>query len=192
MYCKKCKYTSFDHFEHCPKCGRNWQKEKELFGLNWLNFAPGFFQVKDKKEQTNNDQEMEIELNLNVETTQEPAGKSNLKTTDASQQIKEIKPETTLEPEPEKTTSKEEIEISFSPESLSADLFQAHIEPITDENQASTSNEQTSSSESAPAIQEINTNIETDSKDKEQINDLLEDLEQMEVLLKTNKNNLDQ
>jgi len=38
MYCKKCKYTTFDHLDRCPKCGYDWKKEKEMLGLEWLNF----------------------------------------------------------------------------------------------------------------------------------------------------------
>jgi len=44
MYCKKCKYTTFDHLTRCPQCGYNWQKEKKSFGLDWLNFELKFFQ----------------------------------------------------------------------------------------------------------------------------------------------------
>ena len=39
MFCRKCKYTSFDSFPSCPLCGYDWGKEKKDLNLHWL--APG-------------------------------------------------------------------------------------------------------------------------------------------------------
>lgn len=47
MYCKKCKYNSYDHVPSCPKCGMDWNETRKLFFLNWINtsgyqwLAPG-------------------------------------------------------------------------------------------------------------------------------------------------------
>ncbi|GEM_PF-2739737 len=41
MYCLKCKYTSFDHFEMCPKCGSNWEETKKALNLDWVP-APAY------------------------------------------------------------------------------------------------------------------------------------------------------
>lgn len=37
MYCKKCKYTSFDHVTACPKCGTDWEEARKSLYLNWIN-----------------------------------------------------------------------------------------------------------------------------------------------------------
>ena len=39
MFCRKCKYTSFDSFPSCPLCGYDWGKEKKDLNLHWL--VPG-------------------------------------------------------------------------------------------------------------------------------------------------------
>ena len=36
MYCKKCKYISFDHLAACPKCGQDWIEEKKMLGLDGI------------------------------------------------------------------------------------------------------------------------------------------------------------
>lgn len=36
MYCPKCKYTSFDHLEKCPKCGNKWNEIRKTLNLDWL------------------------------------------------------------------------------------------------------------------------------------------------------------
>ncbi len=36
MFCRKCKYTSFDYLDACPACGYVWEKEKKDLNLNWL------------------------------------------------------------------------------------------------------------------------------------------------------------
>ncbi len=36
MFCRKCKYTSFDYLEACPACGYVWEKEKKDLNLDWL------------------------------------------------------------------------------------------------------------------------------------------------------------
>ncbi|MGM0611638.1 MAG: hypothetical protein ACQES5_11220 [Thermodesulfobacteriota bacterium] len=38
MYCSKCKYTSFDHLDKCPKCGQNWSETKKALNLEWLGY----------------------------------------------------------------------------------------------------------------------------------------------------------
>ena len=36
MYCRKCKYTSFDYLEACPVCGYVWENERKDLNLGWL------------------------------------------------------------------------------------------------------------------------------------------------------------
>lgn len=36
MYCKKCRYVSFDHLDKCPKCGMEWLEERKKLGIDWL------------------------------------------------------------------------------------------------------------------------------------------------------------
>lgn len=36
MYCRKCKYTSFDYLETCPACGYVWANERSDLNLDWL------------------------------------------------------------------------------------------------------------------------------------------------------------
>jgi len=36
MFCPKCKYTTFDYFEKCPKCNYNWSETKKQLGLDWI------------------------------------------------------------------------------------------------------------------------------------------------------------
>ncbi|EFI32884.1 hypothetical protein Dthio_PD0198 [Desulfonatronospira thiodismutans ASO3-1] len=40
MFCTKCSYTSFDHLDHCPKCGYDWAAERRIFNVEWVQ-APG-------------------------------------------------------------------------------------------------------------------------------------------------------
>ena len=37
MYCKKCKFHSFDHVSTCPKCGADWEESRKSLYLNWLS-----------------------------------------------------------------------------------------------------------------------------------------------------------
>ena len=39
MYCRKCRYTSFDHLGKCPKCGLEWNEERKKLGIEWLSAA---------------------------------------------------------------------------------------------------------------------------------------------------------
>ena len=36
MYCKKCRFHSFDHVSACPKCGANWDETRKALYLNWI------------------------------------------------------------------------------------------------------------------------------------------------------------
>lgn len=36
MYCTKCKYTSFDSLESCPKCSTSWEEDRKFFNLTWI------------------------------------------------------------------------------------------------------------------------------------------------------------
>ncbi|WP_028578305.1 hypothetical protein [Desulfomicrobium escambiense] len=36
MYCKKCKFHSFDHVAACPKCGADWEETRKALYLNWI------------------------------------------------------------------------------------------------------------------------------------------------------------
>ncbi len=36
MFCPKCKYTTFDHFNSCPKCGYEWEDIRKELSLDWL------------------------------------------------------------------------------------------------------------------------------------------------------------
>jgi hypothetical protein len=37
MYCKKCKFHSFDHVSACPKCGADWEEARKALYLNWIS-----------------------------------------------------------------------------------------------------------------------------------------------------------
>jgi hypothetical protein len=37
MYCKKCKFHSFDHVSTCPKCGADWEESRKSLYLTWLS-----------------------------------------------------------------------------------------------------------------------------------------------------------
>jgi hypothetical protein len=41
MYCKKCRFHSFDHVGTCPKCGADWDEARKALYLNWIT-ASGF------------------------------------------------------------------------------------------------------------------------------------------------------
>lgn len=36
MYCKKCRFHSFDHVGACPKCGADWEETRKSLYLNWI------------------------------------------------------------------------------------------------------------------------------------------------------------
>ncbi|MCF8105880.1 MAG: hypothetical protein K9K64_10380 [Desulfohalobiaceae bacterium] len=36
MFCRKCKYTSFDYLDSCPECGFDWRQQKKDLNLDWL------------------------------------------------------------------------------------------------------------------------------------------------------------
>ena len=36
MYCKKCRFHSFDHVSACPKCGADWEETRKALYLNWI------------------------------------------------------------------------------------------------------------------------------------------------------------
>ncbi len=36
MYCKKCKFHSFDHVAACPKCGADWEETRKALYLSWI------------------------------------------------------------------------------------------------------------------------------------------------------------
>lgn len=37
MYCKKCKFHSFDHVSTCPKCGADWEESRKSLYLTWIS-----------------------------------------------------------------------------------------------------------------------------------------------------------
>lgn len=37
MYCKKCKFHSYDHVAACPKCGADWEETRKALYLNWIS-----------------------------------------------------------------------------------------------------------------------------------------------------------
>ncbi|MFP4168538.1 MAG: hypothetical protein ACLFSY_06785 [Desulfonatronovibrionaceae bacterium] len=39
MYCLKCKYTSFDNLNKCPKCGQDWTATKKKINLEWIGYS---------------------------------------------------------------------------------------------------------------------------------------------------------
>lgn len=41
MYCKKCRFHSYDHVGKCPKCGADWEEARKALYLNWIT-ASGF------------------------------------------------------------------------------------------------------------------------------------------------------
>ena len=41
MYCKKCRFHSYDHVGKCPKCGVDWEETRKALYLNWIT-ASGF------------------------------------------------------------------------------------------------------------------------------------------------------
>ncbi len=36
MFCPKCKYTTFDHFSSCPRCGYDWEELRRGLSLDWI------------------------------------------------------------------------------------------------------------------------------------------------------------
>ena len=36
MYCKKCRFHSFDHVAACPKCGADWEETRKALYLSWI------------------------------------------------------------------------------------------------------------------------------------------------------------
>ena len=49
MYCKKCRFHSFDHVGACPKCGAGWEETRKSLYLNWIT-ASGVNWVAAPKE----------------------------------------------------------------------------------------------------------------------------------------------
>jgi hypothetical protein len=49
MYCKKCRFHSFDHVDACPKCGAGWEETRKSLYLNWIT-ASGVNWVASLKE----------------------------------------------------------------------------------------------------------------------------------------------
>jgi hypothetical protein len=47
MYCKKCKFHSFDHVGTCPKCGADWEETRKSLYLNWLSASGVNWLAKD-------------------------------------------------------------------------------------------------------------------------------------------------
>jgi hypothetical protein len=47
MYCKKCKFHSFDHVSTCPKCGADWEETRKSLYLNWLSASGVSWLAKD-------------------------------------------------------------------------------------------------------------------------------------------------
>lgn len=47
MYCKKCKFHSFDHVSTCPKCGSDWEETRKSLYLNWLSATGVNWLAKD-------------------------------------------------------------------------------------------------------------------------------------------------
>ncbi len=48
MKCPKCNYTSFDHYQSCPKCNRDLNLARERMGfLSYVNCGPALFTAAD-------------------------------------------------------------------------------------------------------------------------------------------------
>jgi len=180
MYCSKCKYTTFDHFDNCPKCGRNWQEEKSGLGLGWLNFAyTPLGGISEEKSESvlaseegfafeNNQTEPSSEEftfkspSASLLETEEPSGdieaeisfdSENLEST-ATENLEEITPE---------------IEAASTPEPEIEPVLEANLdEPVLEQVQESDNllGEETSSSEDislAPETKEESLDEELDS-----------------------------
>ena len=62
MYCIKCKYTSFDHLDNCPKCGNNWKETKKILNLDWLPPPPETDSSQEPIKRVKQVTEEEVEL----------------------------------------------------------------------------------------------------------------------------------
>ena len=56
MYCKKCRYVSFDHLNKCPKCGLEWNEERKKLGIDWMVSAErGWLEHGQSEEEVDED-----------------------------------------------------------------------------------------------------------------------------------------
>ncbi len=56
MYCKKCRYVSFDHLSKCPKCGLEWNEERKKLGIDWMVSAEkGWLEAGQSEEEVDKD-----------------------------------------------------------------------------------------------------------------------------------------
>ncbi len=84
MYCFKCKYTSFDHFSKCPKCGRDWSEDKKKINSDWIGYnenpwlqaESNAFQFEQNQESPliSGFEEEDMEFSFEGEKSEEAAG----------------------------------------------------------------------------------------------------------------------
>jgi len=79
MYCPKCKYTSFDHLDQCPKCGRDWASERKALNLDWL--VPSHW-TKSGHEEGNGSSASDFSFSDSAEESRQPSGQGLMNSKD--------------------------------------------------------------------------------------------------------------
>ncbi len=135
MYCKKCKYISFDHLAACPKCGQDWVEEKKILGLDgiktgeksWLDqslmapaeveeeYEAGGFSVDDIEFETDKDEDIS------------DAGQLYHGDLDSEPEV-EVVPQSQSEPDPDIDPGFEPVEHALNEKDLEPDFEEPEFE----------------------------------------------------------------
>ncbi|WP_456325164.1 hypothetical protein [Desulfonauticus submarinus] len=188
MYCAKCKYTTFDHFDNCPKCGKSWQEEKEKLGLGWLNFVLGNFsdlETQELEETKISPKEKKFEFENNEESAF-----SLKQETPVEKSKDEHAPllEANITSDSNISNESEEMEIEFSPENIFEEPSSKDTEePIFNISQDEHDDEITSELLEDLSLEEESCTLPEETEEGEEMEELLEDIDELEEMLEDDK-----
>ncbi|SDN23603.1 hypothetical protein SAMN04488516_101131 [Desulfonauticus submarinus] len=187
MYCAKCKYTTFDHFDNCPKCGKSWQEEKEKLGLGWLNFVSGNFsdlETQELEETKISPQEEKFEFENNEESVfsleqETPVEKSK----DEHAPLLEAN----ITSDSNISNESEEMEIEFSPENIFEEPSSEGTEDSISTASQDNHDEIMSELLDDLSLEEESSTLPEEPEEEEEMEELLEDIDELEEMLEDDK-----
>lgn len=187
MYCAKCKYTTFDHFDNCPKCGKSWQEEKEKLGLGWLNFVSGNFsdlETQELEETKISTKEEKFEFENNEESVF-----SSEQETPVEKSKDEHAPllEANITSDSNISNESEEMEIEFSPENIFEEPSSEGSEDSISTASQDNHDEIMSELLDDLSLEEESSTLPEEPEEEEEMEELLEDIDELEEMLEDDK-----
>ncbi|NLY40767.1 MAG: hypothetical protein GX055_03980 [Desulfovibrionales bacterium] len=124
MYCKRCKFHSFDHLKDCPKCGITWEESRQALGLAWLAAATSWETVsvpESPDAELSSAQDVQAHISADLD--------ADLASLDFSETDPVPAPEQAAPPEPPSSPQDDGLDVSHIPDlDFSLDFSEPELE----------------------------------------------------------------